>query len=650
MLTAFPSFEDLAQLTKFKLNVTLETIAGNSGTPLGVVMFRILEWAESHGVVRQLLEEARKEREDNLAFRQAIDTVVLAEPTVGLLPRVHSRRFDALVICEPEDIPSARPLLDFLEQQNCAVWLDPAGTSASDPKLPLLDALANSRLAIVVQGRSTTPRWQIPDVRSALEEFDGLGGRILPLAIGSGAALDAPPPFLTRLPMLALGSPPDPEVLSRVLWAVTDQKPAAIAAVTPPPQPPSDPGETPSDIPEITELLRSSDVTCFVGSGLLVDSSDVPPTPYAVAKDLLEKMNLLNSKYSCGETHAPHLLPPVDMAGTYYSVQTNRTALQRHIGEMIRLRSAVPAAGSQIAALLQALSGRRERRVRFERPRIVVTTNVDTSLERAFLAAGVPFSRIVQHTGEDLIAINDYRGISVAPDSATPTLRLTNSDDRELDPVPLSHTDEVDELIEKWNRVEVRRVAADSRSVRDQPSNPRFAQIDELPDQVQRTSRLAPRKVIRVDSLKDVPIRDLTTPILYKYRGSHDVPGSCAFSSEQYFDYGLRTLGDEIVPSEIAEILSGTYPLLIGYDLLDTDFRLLYYTLLRRYTRPEPKRWIVTAPPTQDETDNYRQTQRRLWARLPSLATTMQIGIIAMPIDDFLDQLIKGLTPPPSRS
>jgi hypothetical protein len=68
LLQAFPSEAELARAVQFALNENLAAIAGNG--PLEDVVFRLINWAESHNKLADLISGAHKVNSDNVALRE----------------------------------------------------------------------------------------------------------------------------------------------------------------------------------------------------------------------------------------------------------------------------------------------------------------------------------------------------------------------------------------------------------------------------------------------------------------------------------------------------------------------------------------------------------------------------------------------------
>src|SRR5262249_45732263 len=140
---------------------------------------------------------------------------------------------------------------------------------------------------------------------------------------------------------------------------------------------------------------------------------------------------------------------------------------------------------------------------------LIFTTNLDLMIERAFIKAGIEFTRIVQHRSDTRVHVTEYRDIP-----------------RE---VPTSGFSGIDSYL--------------------------------------RGRRAEPRSsdAVVLDNLKD--------PILYKFRGSEDIPDSCVLTSPQCFEFAKAVLRGHIVPEGIESVLSNTRLVFLGCGLLDHDVR-----------------------------------------------------------------------------
>jgi hypothetical protein len=218
----------------------------------------------------------------------------------------------------------------------------------------------------------------------------------------------------------------------------------------------------------------------------------------------------------------------------------------------------------------------------------------------------------VHHTTAPRIEINRYHGVKVTADR----LQLPSADGA-LTKVDLNSWEEVDEVIAYYGRT------AFTSGNGDGP------QLHALP-------------------LKELssegPGRDLT-PILYKFRGSQDVKGSCALSVDQLLDYTRLLFRQNMVPAQITEILSTSPVLLLGYGFFDPDFRLIYHGLLRSALelRRDPV-YSVQVPPERVQNDPYRKMELQLWDRVKEAALRLGITTLDSSSEDFLEALLGSLS------
>ena len=87
-MSAFPERADLARMVRYGLSVRLDVIA--SANKLPTMVFELIEWAEAHGKLDELLEGARSENPDNPALRSfAAEAARANAPTPFLVPSLN---------------------------------------------------------------------------------------------------------------------------------------------------------------------------------------------------------------------------------------------------------------------------------------------------------------------------------------------------------------------------------------------------------------------------------------------------------------------------------------------------------------------------------------------------------------------------------
>src|SRR5689334_1345398 len=67
LVNTFPKENDLAQMVSFGLNERLQAIA--SGTTLSEIVFNLIEWADAHGKLEQLIAAATQANPGNKKLR-----------------------------------------------------------------------------------------------------------------------------------------------------------------------------------------------------------------------------------------------------------------------------------------------------------------------------------------------------------------------------------------------------------------------------------------------------------------------------------------------------------------------------------------------------------------------------------------------------
>jgi hypothetical protein len=211
-------------------------------------------------------------------------------------------------------------------------------------------------------------------------------------------------------------------------------------------------------------------------------------------------------------------------------------------------------------------------------PQLIVTTSRDVMLERAFLRAGIPFTRIVQHCSSPEITINQYADVSVVNRFIT----VASRDGQRSSPVETGDFEALDRVIASCGRV----------------SYPGAKRAD------------------AEKALRQLPLFKYSAPYLYKYHGSCDIPTSSALSTDHY----MRLAARDAIPERILEIIGNTAAAFVGSGLLDSDAIHAYSTLIRRATelkkQPQYPRIAVVNRPVKTSTDAYLLLESTVWPRV----------------------------------
>jgi hypothetical protein len=368
----------------------------------------------------------------------------------------------------------------------------------------------------------------------------------------------------------------------------------------------------------LAPFMESDSVTWFIGPR----ASSIPDAQSRtchIARSLLAELELVDREWQ-------RLLPPVDVVGSYYAAKNGITRLVTEVTRFVADPAApLPAVHRGIATLiglhtlLAQENDRRALRRTARSPQIIVSTSLDLMMERALVAAGLPFTRLVQYHGEPKLEVAEYRTIVRLGDGR---VGLQSPDGR---PILVAEPDRIEDL----DRV----LAA---------VTPRIETVQETGGS--HTNNQNP--------LASLSLKELATPILYKVRGSVDVPDSCAVATEQYLEFCLN-LASYFVPTQIGAIVQQTPAVFLGFSYLDPDFRLVYYTFLRALTemrKEDRKLYSVQLPPQREPGDNYRHMEIPIWEDLKeSGPRRAKIATLESEPESFVERFITRLDPAGAR-
>lgn len=519
---------------------------------------------------------------------------------------------DVFLSHNSKDKPSVRQIAESLEKSNLTVWLDEWELRPGTPwQVNIEAAIQNSRAIAVFIGPGGLGPWEEPEMRAALEFQVRNGNPVIPIMLPG-----VPESVRENLPLFLRpntwvdfrGGLTDAQALERLRWGITGEKPARrlsppILATTPTGTPAS---TVASDaVTNLRRVLLSGNVTYFLGSGIYEGEADAPPRACDIARSLLLELELIDESFD-------QLLPPVDIASLYYAIKSGDRILENRVSDLIFERSKVtPPLHECMVRLLLFLRARPpQRRARPRTAQLIVTTNLDVVLERALLRAGISFTRIVQHKSARRIDINEFGNVQLTTDNKVEV----RSKDGQVKIVGRDQLDELDEVIATFGK----------RSI------------------VEESERGAGGQ----SSLHALSLQDYTEPILYKFLGSQDIPNSCAISTEHYFEFARRVLRQNCIPAQITEIIGNSPTLFLGHSFLDPDFRLAYFTLLRKSLElATDLRYAVQLPPERYVGDIYRQMElkSRIWERVKEAGLRIGITTVEEHPTIFLQQLLKEM-------
>jgi hypothetical protein len=506
----------------------------------------------------------------------------------NLIEVIMQQEFSVFLSYNSEDRPAVSRIAETLKDHGIRVWVDYLELQPGMPWEGFAErAILECSATAVFIGPKGMGKWASVEMRLAKQRQVEGHFPVIPVLLPGCPPLDeALPPFIKSNTVIDFRerSLDDEQTIRRLRWGITGQKPPAVErpqAMTPAA---SDKLSQVEDaVSNLARFLRSGNVTFFLGPGASYCDAEQTPSACEVARKLLIELGIIPKDYD-------KLLPPVDIAGMYYNVRWG---------------------DANLASLLNVLRDRPQRRVRQRAQQLIVTTNLDVLTERALLAAGISFTRIVQHRSAQRITINEYRNVQLVP----------RADGREIIELPSAGGGTQQVAPDDYETLDYV-IASHGQRVVDQTR--------------------ADGEAIGKNPLDELPVHEMTGPILYKHLGSQDVPNSCVISVDHFFTFARRALKRNCIPAKITEIIGNSAVLFLGYSFLDPDFRFTYYTLLRKpFELDMDYRYAVQLPPERFDQDTYRQMEAGLWDHIKKAGLLrLKITTVEEQSADFLERLL----------
>ncbi len=514
--------------------------------------------------------------------------------------------FDVFLSYSGDDRATVARLASALEGLGLRVWFDrEVLTPGARWQRQLMEGVEKSSATAICIGASGLGKWQQEEMEAAIHKQVEGEHRVIPVILPevSEANMQLPPVLKRNTWVLLSEHLEDRATLERLYWGITGKKLVATARPVTQPRPLQNEAIEEA-VESLAETLGTENVTYFIGAGAYSGAVTLPPSSSEITREMLRDLQLIDDFYK-------FLVPPVDIVGSYYAANSGTGKLENKVVDMINNRSSVvPRLCQQLADLLSLLARRPVPRIRARVQQLIVTTNLDVMIERALLQKGISFTRLVQHTSSAKIEVNQYRNVMRLSDAKIQIASGTAG----VQTIALDRWDELDSVIANHERT----VVGDAS--------------------------LGGGRSIALNSL---PIKELCgdDPILYKFRGSQDVRGSCALSVEQYLNYTRSLLQQGFVPAQLSEILSNSPVLLFGYGYFDPDFRLIFHGLL--HTAVELRRdsvYSVQLPPDQEPEDSLRKMEVRLWDKVKQVALRdLKIHTLESSCEEFLQLLVNSV-------
>ena len=503
-------------------------------------------------------------------------------------------RLDAVLLCRSSQREGARNLAAALgappHTLRIRLWED---NGASD----LANTLGQARGAILCFGSEDRADFRRPEL-GALVAVHAAGHLKLLRAFLPGCPEETliVDPFagLARhglVPSFDLRHEPDAVASLKLLhYELTGLLPGAPAEAAHPGAVP--PGEAPPryDWQSFAYQAARYGIVVVVGCTLPDRATRAVPSDCDIAADLLWEVGLIASEKSSQARELP-LLPTPHAAFIYrHGKKQPREGWNaaEALAAYIRDRSlGIPQVYSELARLLRQFKTHRSplwKRTRNDPRLVVVTTNLDFSLERAFLDAGLAFSRVVHQRTRDVFLCHTVRPV-YRPDGC-----LVVGEEPERTMAALRQQD-----LEGRFRAEYVQLWANGSSANQSIDFETFVRTRELNRLLSRVyDDQAEAIEIGVDDEMAAALLDLETPILFKLQGSYEDPDTWLEFAEEY----LRR-EDLALPMPLEFALNNYPTLFVGFQLSELRFMNLYEGHLRKrfVNSVKPLRLALITPP-----------------------------------------------------
>lgn len=532
-------------------------------------------------------------------------------------------KIDVFLSHNSADKAPVKAIAEKLRAEGLRPWLDEWELRPGLPWQPNIEAALESSAAVAVfVGPDGFGPWERLEMRAALSLQVEKGNPVIPVALPGMPEEVKLPLFLAEMTWVSFfEGVHDPAALSRLVWGITGQRPEP----EPRPVPPVPPKTTAVDlaVKHLAASLRDSHVTYFVGRSVYASEPCFPPNNTSLTRELLQELGVIKSGYE-------HLLPTLDVASTCYALKNGDKELENKAADIIVSRSLeIPPAYQNLASLLKLVKPQAQTEPESPRRRIrggkrayqlIVTTNLDVLLERAFVAAGLSFSRIVQ------LRMRELGTASASGASATGA--TTES-------VGGRATVQVNEyhVIEKLprNRVLVQRDG--------EPQELSLTDVDALDEWIEGAGK-------RVVGAEAALFSNLRQPILYKHHGSQDIVASCVLSTAQCMEFVRSCSRPGFIPADVERAIAATPALFLGYHPLDADLWLLHHALLGHlFQATNERRFALCERPRAGSGNCFWDVEDYLWDSLvESMDLRMRIKLLEREPASFLEALRSRVT------
>lgn len=97
MLKAYPEQCQLEEMVRYRLNENLEAIVPSSNSTLRFIIFKLIQWADANGRIRDLLRASSEYRPGNSELKEVINNLLITIDWLNLLNDSYLTRFHPLI-------------------------------------------------------------------------------------------------------------------------------------------------------------------------------------------------------------------------------------------------------------------------------------------------------------------------------------------------------------------------------------------------------------------------------------------------------------------------------------------------------------------------------------------------------------------------
>jgi hypothetical protein len=305
-------------------------------------------------------------------------------------------RYDAILLHNLKDLELARGVDRLLQPHRLSIWFSDRDLRLGDTLTGSIGrAMHRSRFVLLCLGPNDLGNYQGWETSAAITDAITLRRPVIPIWMPGAEPERIELPFVRDLVSLDLRARlSNPAGIEKLVARLKDGRPAPPDELEPP-EALGLGGGMPHDLVDSVDQVAASAIehglTLYVGD-TLADRHDICASNSAkLAAALVGELGLT-------EAAAANAFMSVPQAGFLYSIKQGEDRARRTLKQRVGVSSLEePEAYRDVAGLLVAA---REigcfTTSKSSEPRLLaVTTNVDLALERAFLRAGLPFTRLL---------------------------------------------------------------------------------------------------------------------------------------------------------------------------------------------------------------------------------------------------------------